>query len=96
MAIIHLTDIAEKEIDEAELWYESQLPGLGEAFYDEVDEKIRQIADSPLQYPVLRRDIRRAVVKRFPFSILFRVKDDAIFVVGCFHAKRNPTRWRRR
>jgi len=96
MPTIHLTALAEKEIDEAEFWYESQLPGLGHAFHDEVDQKIAQIAVTPLQYPAIRRDIRRAVVKRFPFSVLFRIKGDVIFVVGCFHAKRNPARLRSR
>ena len=96
MLTIHLTALAEKEIDEAEFWYEAQLPGLGKDFHDEVDQKIAHISANPAQYPAVRRGIRRAVLKRFPFSVLFRVSEDTVFVVGCFHAKRNPTRWRGR
>lgn len=87
---------AAADIDEAYLWYEAQREGLGDRFLDAVTQVFEVVRESPELYRVLHRDTRRAHVRRFPYSILYRVVGDVVVVVGCFHGSRNPSRWRGR
>jgi len=84
---------AAADIDEAFLWYQTQRPGLGHEFLAAADTLIDAIAEHPLRYPVVRRNIRRALLRRFPYAIYFRIYDDVIVVVACMHGRRNPRRW---
>jgi plasmid stabilization system protein ParE len=74
---------AAADIDDAFLWYEGQRAGLG---HD-------GIAEHPLRYPVIRRNTRRALLRRFPYAIYYRVYGDVIVVVACMHGRRDPRRW---
>ncbi|HWZ74100.1 MAG TPA: type II toxin-antitoxin system RelE/ParE family toxin [Casimicrobiaceae bacterium] len=87
---------AAAEVEEAFSWYEQQRPGLGEEFLDVVDEALREIAAYPLRQAVLFRDMRRLLLKRFPYAVFYRVYPGTIAVVACMHARRNPLRWKRR
>ena len=84
---------AAADIDEAFLWYEGQRPGLGHEFLATAQAVIDAISEHPLRYPVIRRNTRRALLRRFPYSVYFRVYDEVIVVVACMHARRNPRRW---
>jgi plasmid stabilization system protein ParE len=84
---------AAADIDEAFLWYEDQHPGLGHEFLAAAQTVIDAIAKDPLRYPVIRRSTRRALLRRFPYSIYFRVYDETIVVVACMHGRRSPRRW---
>ena len=84
---------AAADIDDAFLWYEAQRPGLGGEFLAAADTLISAIAQHPLRYPVARRNTRRALMRRFPYAMYFRVYDEVIVVVACMHGRRNPRRW---
>ena len=84
---------AAADIDEAFLWYEAQRPGLGHDFLAAADTLIDVIAEHPLRYPVIRRNTRRALLRRFPYAMFFRIYDEVIVVVACMHGRRNPRRW---
>jgi hypothetical protein len=47
-------------------WYEERLPGLGQDFASALDRLINRIGANPLQFPVVRRNVRRAILPRFP------------------------------
>lgn len=85
--------IAAAEFDSAYRWYEQQRLGLGEEFLETAGNLVRLIADHPDRFPIIHRDIRRAVLRRFPYSIFYRVKAGHIIVIACFHSKRNPKAW---
>ena len=87
---------AEDEIQAAFRWYEREHEGLGVDFLDTVDRVVAIIADYPEGFPIVHRDIRRAVLKRFPYSVLYRLKADHLIIVGCFHSKRDPKSWQAR
>jgi plasmid stabilization system protein ParE len=57
---------AESDIQSAFEWYESQRPGLGAEFLTAVREKLEAVRNFPESSPVIYRDVRRAVVSRFP------------------------------
>jgi plasmid stabilization system protein ParE len=86
---------AEDELDEATQWYERQA-GLGDDLLAEVQTVLTRIGQLPELHQVVYRDVRRAVVRRFPYSVFYRVHSDRIEVISVFHSKRNPTVWKRR
>lgn len=88
-----LRPVARAEIAEAYQWYEERLPGLGEEFLAALRETLATIEAAPRRYPVIRKEIRRALVRRFPYSILYIAEPQATVVVACFHARRDPRRW---
>ena len=87
---------AEADIADAVEWYESEAVGLGARFSSLVEETIEKIALHPYQYQIVRRQIRRAPIKGFPYGIMYRVTDDALIVMACFHGRRHPKRWQSR
>ena len=84
---------AAADIDDAFLWYETQRPSLGHEFLGAADALIAAIAEHPLRYPVIRRNTRRALMRRFPYAMYFRVYDEVVVVIACMHGRRNPRRW---
>jgi toxin ParE1/3/4 len=82
---------AERELQDATTWYNHQRKGLGAEFFLCLDESISRIIDNPLLYPIVLKNIRRAVVRRFPFVVFYKV-DDEIRVIAIFHSHRNPNR----
>jgi plasmid stabilization system protein ParE len=85
-----------EELNEAYVWYESQQPQLGDDFLDCVDEKINQLCLLPESYPVVYRDIRRAVIKRFPYAVYYRIVSSRVIVTAVFHGQREPRAWQTR
>jgi plasmid stabilization system protein ParE len=90
-----LSPMADREFVEAAAWYEREA-GLGGAFIGQVQDALERIGRMPEMYATIHRDIRRARVHRFPYSVLFRVLPDRIEVIAVFHDKRNPKAWQSR
>jgi plasmid stabilization system protein ParE len=92
--------VAESQVDldvaAAFEWYEKERAGLGLEFLDELRATYDRIADGPLKYQHLRSGIRRALVRRFPYSVYFAIEDDAIVVLAVLHVSRDPAEWQRR
>ena len=87
---------ARAEAIDAFRWYEEQRPGLGRVFRSALGAAIARIRRNPLAYPELRREMRRSLVDRFPYIILYRVVEDVIVIVGVVHGRRSPRRWQQR
>ncbi len=87
---------AQDEFEAAAEWYERECRGLGEAFIEAVDEQLARIAENPLLYPAVHRDIHKAALRRFPYCIYFRLRGDAAVVLAVFHTARNPASWKKR
>ena len=87
---------AAADIDEAFQWYQQQRQGLGEEFLAALRSTLTVILAHADLYPVIRRDTRRALLRRFPYGVFYRVYPDVIVVVACMHARRDPKRWRSR
>jgi plasmid stabilization system protein ParE len=91
-----LSPEAEADLDEAFAWYEAQRPGLGSEFFAEVARVLQRIEDTPLGYAVVQERTRRAVVRRFPYSVFFVVEPEIIDVTAVMHGRRDPGRWQAR
>ncbi len=82
--------IARSEYDEAVAWYEGERSGLGLDFKDAVDEVLARVAASPLIFRAVRGPVRRAIMRRFPYTIHFLPDGGRIVVLAVFHATRDP------
>ena len=92
-----LSDVAsDADIEAAFEWYESEQPGLGLEFLDEVRAAYARILDGPFKYQELRSGIRRAITRRFPYAIYFSVEDDRIVVIAVLDTARDPAEWQLR
>jgi len=85
---------AELEIGEAAVWYEGCGAGLGNDFLRAVD--LAAIQRNPFQYQIILGELRRAGLRRFPYSLIYRCQDQEIVVVACAHGRRDPRRWKDR
>jgi plasmid stabilization system protein ParE len=87
---------ARAEFDEAIDRYEVLRPGLGDDFEEAVQRVLDRIAAAPELHQCVLNDIRRAVVRRFPYTVFYRVRPDHVRVIAVFHSSRNPSIWQRR
>jgi toxin ParE1/3/4 len=87
---------AQAEFDSAIDWYEQQRSGLGAEFAEQVQDAFDRIASMPEVHPPVYRDVRKALVRRFPHVIFYRVKDDRVVVLAVVHSKRDPEVWKSR
>jgi plasmid stabilization system protein ParE len=93
---VRLRPEAEQDLTDAAAWYEAQRPGLGQRFLDEAQAMLSAISERPLAYQLVHRTARRAILRRFPFGIFYRVEPDQAVVVGIFHGSRDPNSWKAR
>lgn len=91
-----LTAAARKDIAEAQDWYRREGPTLAASFREELDRQFARVLRRPTQFPLARADVRRAKLRRFPYSLFFRVMSDGIYVIACFHSSRDPDIWQHR
>ncbi len=87
---------AEQEMIEAALYYQSLSSGLGDDYLDEVERAVRSITSSPQTWPILEGNLRRRLIKRFPFAVLYRIEQDKILMVAVAHLRKKPGYWKNR
>src|SRR5437867_1185675 len=87
---------AEADLDAAAQWYEQQQTGLGTDLVAEVRNTLNRISQLPRMNLVVHRDLRRALVRRFPYSVIYRVHDDRVEVIAVWHNRRDPAGWQAR
>jgi hypothetical protein len=81
---------AELDLQVAYEWYDLKKEGLGKEFLKEIDFIIDRIRQNPKQFGKIKKQIRMAVVKRFPFGVFFVQKEDLINIIAVLHFSRNP------
>ena len=84
---------ARLDILEARAWYEERAEGLGSEFARAVDGAASGILRFPKAFPTVHGQVRKAVLRRFPYSLLFLIDGDELVVLGCFHHRRDPRTW---
>jgi toxin ParE1/3/4 len=87
---------AQHDIREAALWYELREPDLGLRFVREVRSSLESIAENSCRFPTVEKDVRRALVKDFPYSIYFLTNPHDVTIIGVLHQHRRPGMWRKR
>ena len=88
---------AEAEVQQAFDWYQEQSEGLGLEFLRAIEACLSSVSRNPFAYTVVKvPNVRRAVVRRFPYALFYLVDDDAIVIIAVFNVKRRPIDWLRR
>ena len=91
-----LTSEAEEDSERAYFWYESRRVGLGREFLTAIDACIQSIHRNPKLYQTLYKGYRRAVIRRFPYAVLYEETDAEIVVYAVFDCRQDPAKWRER
>jgi plasmid stabilization system protein ParE len=84
---------AKTDIRRAAKWYERQRKGLGKDFVAEVDAALGIIEANPEQYEIVHREIRHAILRRFPYGVFYRIRSTKISVFAVMHLKRDDIPW---
>lgn len=80
-----------QELEAIRNYYEERSPGLGRQFIDEFERQVLTIAAAPQRWMVLQADLRRALMRRFPYVIYFLIVDgDRIRITVLKHQRRHP------
>lgn len=96
MKAVRFRPEAEADAAEAAAFYASRNPGLDEEFLAELQATLELAATAPELGTPHRMGTRRLILRRFPFSVVYRVEADFIWVVAVAHHRRRPGYWRRR
>ena len=80
----------EEDIIGGYIWYESKSPGLGDEFLHMFYACAGEIPRNPLRYAKIYNELRRCLLRRFPYAIYFMIKDEQVIVFGLFHCARDP------
>ncbi len=85
---------AEAEHLETVAFYETQRAGLGASYIAEIESFLELVCEAPTRYPVqIDPDIRRVMLRRFPFTVLYRETEDAVLVLAVAHHRHRPSYW---
>ena len=87
---------AEQDLTESFAWYEDKRKGLGYDFLLQVDAGLRFIARNPeISVPAYKR-VRKHIIKRFPYKIIYIVESHRVIVLGVIHGKRGANVMKKR
>jgi len=87
------------EMAEAAEFYESQQAGLGHQFLEAIDRAVDDIEKHPRRWLILKKQVRRRLVGRFPYGILYRIGEEGrqeITIIAIMHLHRRPNYWTKR
>lgn len=90
---IRFLSIAQQELDDAFDWYQRQSAGLGYEFLDEIDRVVHRIKAYPDSCAEISPGLRRALVNRFPYGLIYGQDADTAVIAAVAHLHREPRYW---
>jgi toxin ParE1/3/4 len=87
---------AVEEYEESATYYRKISRELAISFVNSVEKGIEKILESPNTWPIVEEDVRRHLIKRFPFGIYYTIEDDYILIMAVMHMSRRPGYWKKR
>ena len=85
--------LARQELDDATQYYEIEFQGLGKRFRREVRKASKRISEYPEAWSVERGDVRKCLLHKFPYKLLYSIEEDHIFIIAVAHQHRKPDYW---
>ena len=89
---IEFTELALLDFEEAYLYYEAHRPGLGADLHLCFEEGLATIRRNPY-FAIRVDDVRAYNIRRFPYQIFYRIKNEKVRVIAFFFGKRDPSVW---
>ncbi len=93
---VFFDDLAKEEYNDAVEYYEFQIEGLGKRFKEEIKRALKTIKRFPAIGAVESGEIRRFLLHKFPYKILYSIEHDYIYIIAVAHFHREPTYWIKR
>lgn len=93
---IVIRSAAQEDIALAATWYERQQFGLGGLLLDELDGLLTRLKINPLQFPIVESEVRRGLIRRFPYGVYFIIDTPHVEVIAVFHLHRKLFTWKSR
>jgi len=94
--IIEFHPKASEELETSAKFYETKVAGLGIEFLNEIERMIQVLEDTPLLGVELEVPFRRAVLHRFPFSLIYTAEANTLWFIAVAHHKLKPDYWKAR
>lgn len=88
-----LSASARSDLADAVRYYEAQQIGLGAQFIDELQAVLNRVAMFPRAWPAFSVRTRRCLMSRFPYGVIYEMRDETIRVVAVGHQHRGPQFW---
>jgi toxin ParE1/3/4 len=87
---------ARADVAETAAWYEAQQQGLGREFLRAFRAATDPLRRNPFLYQIVFEEMRRVLLRRFPYAVFYEVHGSDVVVLGCLHGARDPEEWRKR
>ncbi len=87
---IYLLTAAINDISDAVNYYNEQKENLGESFLEELDKLFEILSFFPEIFPIKRKNYHEAVMKKFPYVVVYTVEGNKILIYAVFHTRRSP------
>ena len=89
---VFVTPAGKADLADAENWYATHSPQMIPIFRKAFRAVVKRIETNPRQFSLAQQQTRKALVRRFPYLVLFRETEHAAYVVAVFHTRRDPRR----
>ena len=89
-------DDALVEAEEAARWYAQRSPTAAAGFVFELEAAVLAITETPHTWPAYDHGTRRFLLRRYPYSLIYRVEPARLVIVAVAHAHRRPEYWKQR
>ena len=95
---VEFLEPAARELYEAIVFYDIQRRGLGQEFAKEVEDTIERIKQNPEAWTTISssKRVRRCLTNRFPYGIIYQIRQDTLLIVAVWHLLRRPQAWQGR
>jgi plasmid stabilization system protein ParE len=84
------------ELIAAGLYYNRQVPALGDEFVDEIEVGVQRVVAAPYTWRIIEEDVRRYLVRRFPYGLYYTVEGNVVMIWAVKHLHRDPDYWQER
>ena len=87
---------AEEELENSFFYYETHQKGLGQKFLDEIEKVLERIKIFLFACGIVEDNVRRCLVNKFPYGVVYFVKDNLIIILAIMHLRKKPNYWKKR
>ena len=93
---VRLSPAAEGDVRDIYTWYKNQDKGLALEFRRALGDCLERVRNNPMAYPKVHGEVRRALLRRFPYCVFYVIRESEVGVLGVFHGHRDPKTWQSR
>jgi toxin ParE1/3/4 len=84
------------EYADAVKYYANQNSNIAQAFINSIEDTVYRIRESSTRYPEIDEDVRRCMMRKFPYAVLYTIEQDYLLILAVMHCSREPNYWRDR